>query len=128
MERKSRQKIEIRNILSQNNFHPTIEEIHIILKKRIPGVGIATVYRNVDKMVRNGEIIRLEVPGQGARFDGNTEKHYHFRCEKCASVEDVWLDLDMEGYINSAPPLKDALINDYVIEFTGVCQQCRHSI
>ncbi|HRX15543.1 MAG: transcriptional repressor [Spirochaetes bacterium] len=125
MERKSRQKTEIRKILSQNNFHPTIEEIHLILKKRVPGVGIATVYRNIDKMVRNGEIIRLEVPGQGARFDGNTEKHYHFRCEKCNSVEDVWLDIDINSYIKTVSPLKESIIRDHMIEFTGICAECQ---
>lgn len=125
MERKSRQRDEIKRLLSKKNFHPTIEELYGLARQNIPQLGIATIYRNVEKMLKNSEIVRIEVPGGAARFDGNTEKHYHFRCEVCGSVEDVWLDLDIERRIMEAPELSGCQVDDHTLEFTGKCAACR---
>lgn len=126
MERRSRQKEEIKRILSQKNFHPTIEELYAIAKENIPGVGIATVYRNIEKMLKKSEIVRIDIPGEASRIDGNTEKHYHFRCTSCGVVEDVWIDLPVEDYIRSIDPLRKARVLDHTLEFTGLCEKCRY--
>lgn len=125
MERRSRQREEIQRILARKNFHPTIEELYYLVKQELPGIGIATVYRNVEKMVDRDEIIKIDIPGGASRIDGNVEKHYHFRCEQCGRVEDVWLDLPIDQYINTVEPLKSAEITDHCLEFTGLCSKCR---
>ncbi len=124
MERRSKQKEEIKRILQQKNFHPTIEELYEIVKQRIPGVGIATVYRNIEKMLLKQEIIKLDIPGQASRIDGNTEKHYHFRCTSCGHIEDVWLELPIEKHIRSIEKSQKAEVHDHTIEFSGYCSKC----
>ncbi|MFW5807836.1 MAG: Fur family transcriptional regulator [Spirochaetota bacterium] len=125
MERRSRQREEIKRILSKNNFHPTIEELYTIAREQVPGVGIATVYRNIEKMLKNNEIVRIDVPGGASRIDGNVEKHYHFRCIKCGRVDDVWIDLPVERYVATIEPLKHAEVTDHTLEFTGLCPNCK---
>jgi Fe2+ or Zn2+ uptake regulation protein len=127
MERRSRQKEEIKRILAQKNFHPTIEEVYSIAKEHIPGVGIATIYRNIEKMLNNNEINKIDIPGEAARIDGNTEKHYHFRCTKCGNVQDIWLDVPIDELIQSSSILSLADITDHKLEFTGVCTNCKEN-
>src|SRR5262245_9584255 len=67
--------------------HPTAEEVHRLVRRRLPGVSLGTVYRNLWVLV--GEELLKELPGPHARFDANTSAHHHFMCERCGRIIDV---------------------------------------
>ena len=44
------------------------KEVTAIASEQIPGLGIATVYRNIKSMVESGELQAVMLPGQADRY------------------------------------------------------------
>lgn len=108
--RKSKQRDLILDIVKADNTHPTAEWIYGEAKKKIPTIGIATVYRNLNQLVDMGVILKISMPGQSDRYDGTTCKHYHMRCSKCGKLIDIYpVDND------SMPELKSAIAKSFGI-------------
>ena len=66
--------------LAKVKTHPTANEVYDMVRKRLPRIGLGTVYRNLELMADNGMILKLEVGGSQKRFDATTNLHYHIRC------------------------------------------------
>ncbi|MCL2371166.1 transcriptional repressor [Candidatus Saccharibacteria bacterium] len=69
--------------------HPTAAMVYESVRREMPNVSLGTVYRNLDRLVANDEILRISVPNQADRFDATISEHYHLVCEKCGGVSDV---------------------------------------
>ena len=82
--------------LYEMKSHPTAEEILIELKREYPNVGIATIYRNLNQLIEEKRIIKLESVHFKDRFDATIKNHYHAECSKCGKVEDINAKLDIE--------------------------------
>jgi len=112
--------------LSKVKTHPTANEIYDMVRKRLPRIGLGTVYRNLDLMAENGTILKLEVGGTQKRFDATTEPHYHIRCTECGRVDDI--DMEVFGQIEQAAgEATDYEVLGHHIEFTGICESCRRN-
>ena len=112
--------------LSKVTSHPTAGEVYDMVRKRLPRIGLGTVYRNLELMAENGVIVKLEVGGTQKRFDATTDLHYHIRCSECGKVDDIELPVQQE--INRiASEETDYQILGHHIEFSGVCQTCGSS-
>ena len=79
----------VMDVLAERTDHPTVEQIHGDVEGRLPGVSRATVYRNLEMLVRLGLVRTIAHPGSAARFDPNLAHHHHFICEACGSVHDL---------------------------------------
>jgi Fe2+ or Zn2+ uptake regulation protein len=75
--------------LAKVKTHPTANEVYDMVRKRLPRIGLGTVYRNLELMADNGMILKLEVGGSQKRFDATTNLHYHIRCTCCGKVDDM---------------------------------------
>lgn len=125
MKKKSKQRDGIIEILSKKNYHPTAEEIYLELKKKLPNVGIATVYRNLEQLIRDEKIVKIDIPEGAARYDGNIVRHYHIRCTHCGVVRDVWMDLDLLSQIETEKFAPGFTIEGYSINIWGLCRECK---
>ena len=103
--------------------HPSASTVYRQLRKRLPRVSLATVYRNLRRLAAEGCL--LERAGMdGLRFDGNIERHDHFTCLTCRRVFDV-------PPAQALGPRRRVAIRtgfevlDHRIEFYGVCAACR---
>jgi Fur family transcriptional regulator, ferric uptake regulator len=106
--------------------HPTANEVYDMVRKRLPRIGLGTVYRNLELMSETGLILKLEVGGTQKRFDAVVTPHYHVRCIYCGKVNDV--DMPVQQSINeSAAQSSHYLILSHHIEFTGLCDQCANA-
>ena len=88
--RKSKQRDVILEIVQNNNVHPTAEWIYGEAKKFIPTIGIATVYRNLNKLGELGEIEKISIPGESDRYDSVMTEHFHMRCSSCGELKDIF--------------------------------------
>lgn len=122
--RKSRQRSEIVKILSKKNYHPTADEIYGILREKLGNVSLATVYRNVELLSRMNEIIKIKTDEGPARYDGNTEPHYHVVCKKCGVVKDVSIKKDISKIVDMDSVIEDFVITEYYVRFKGFCNSC----
>ena len=124
--RMTKQRRIIKEILCNTTSHPTAEAIHEEAKKYLPDIGLGTVYRNLQVLVEEGSVIELNCDKRFSRYDGNVAPHAHFYCEKCNNVYDI--DLEIKSEITKIAAQKTGgLINNYRLEFYGICQKCRNN-
>ena len=58
--------------------------------RHAPGLGLATVYRNLKALVSEGRVVAVELPGEAARYEpAGKGHHHHFRCRGCARIFDL---------------------------------------
>lgn len=99
--------------------HPTADEIYEKLKKDFPRLSLGTVYRNLNLFVRNGDIRRILIPGEGDRFDFRLDAHQHLHCSRCGRVYDVNATVDIKL-------LEDEVqLDSYTLVLHGACGQCK---
>lgn len=124
MKRYSKQREAIKRVLSRLNYHPSASEIYLEVKKDIPNISLGTVYRNLNEMKNDGDILVFNTNTGKEYFDGNPDPHYHFYCRCCGKTEDVFI----EGHelINKANTLLDDLIDNAEIVFSGICKNCKN--
>jgi len=84
-------------------------------------LGIATVYRNIQTLVEEGWLQRVEIPGDTARYEVTGKKHHHhFRCHSC----DRLFDLE-ECTVQSKPKLpKGFRATGHEFFLYGTCAEC----
>jgi len=122
--RKSRQKEAVLRVVKNTNSHPAADWVYEQVRQEIPGISLGTVYRNLKMLKQDGEILELDLAGALSRFDGRTENHYHFRCERCGRVFD--LDEPVNEMINGEISRKTGFrVTHHRLEFRGLCQDCQ---
>jgi Fur family ferric uptake transcriptional regulator len=100
----------------------------------MPGIGLATVYRNLELLRKGGHIRMLDVGDGKARYELNQDAgggghHHHLICRRCGSVVD-YMDFEEEE-MELVRKLEKHLarkyghrITDHDISFYGTCRDC----
>lgn len=90
MERNTRQRAAIREAIAQAERPLLPQEVLDAAQPLAPGLGIATVYRNLKALVDEGELQTVNLPGENPRFElAGHQHHHHFQCTRCERVFDV---------------------------------------
>lgn len=79
----------IYRLVASSTMHPTAEEVYETAKGILPSIGLATVYRNLNRLSEEGRIRRISVNGSNDHFDKTLYPHEHALCRKCGSMRDV---------------------------------------
>lgn len=119
----SRQRETIREYLKSTTSHPTADTVYRHVSRIIPRISLGTVYRNLNKMADNGEILRLNLGDGTEHFDATVTPHNHFICDSCGQV----IDLNMKSIdeINEVAALDfNGIINGHFTYFYGKCPDC----
>ena len=87
-------------------------------------ISKATVYRNLNQLAAQGEILRVPVPTGADHFDFNIKPHYHARCTKCGGVFDVFMP-PVTDLIDRVEDSSGVELHRYEILFEGICSACR---
>jgi Fur family ferric uptake transcriptional regulator len=122
--RMTRQRKVILEELRKVTSHPTADQVYEMVRKRLPRISLATVYRNLETLSAAGEVLKLEVSGTQRRYDGDTSEHHHARCAMCGSVIDIPAKAFPMPKIPSEA-IEGFDISGYRLELTGLCQNCR---
>ena len=109
--------------LGKVTSHPTANEVYDMVRKRLPRIGLGTVYRNLELMSETGIILKLEVGGTQKRFDATVAPHYHIRCLSCGKVDDIEIPV-MADINKAAADISKYQVLGHHIEFSGVCSEC----
>ncbi len=102
--------------------HPDADEICAALAGEQPRAGRATVYRNLNLLVQQGDIRRIETAGAD-RYDGCLRPHYHLHCRCCGRVFDAHMPV-VEGLDKQLQDTDGFAVEGYTIEFIGLCPAC----
>lgn len=118
----------VRVLLENEDNHLTTEEIYMIIKDRVPEIGIATVYRTLE-LLKELHVVEKVNFGDGVyRFDlrrkDQAHFHHHLICTECGGVQEIledWL-LPLEKRVELEFGFK---VEDHRLDFQGVCQSCQ---
>ena len=65
----------------------TAQEVHLRAQRVHAGIGLATVYRNLNRLADEGGVVEVHLPGETTRFEpAGRGHHHHFRCRSCERV------------------------------------------
>lgn len=106
----------------ENMIHPTIQEITNFVMKENQGIGQATIYRNVNKLVKEGKLIKISTK-DGFRYDINTDLHGHLVCRKCGRVYDLY-DETYQKLVKELEGTYKVKIDTSNLIFDGLCSSC----
>jgi Fur family ferric uptake transcriptional regulator len=124
LKRLTTQRLIILEELTKLKTNPTATEVYEMVRKRLPRIGLGTVYRNLELMADNGMILKIEVGGTQNRFEAITKPHYHIRCSFCGKVEDMDVEVT-DDLVKTAVKSSLYKIQGHRVEFTGVCPKCQ---
>lgn len=132
MKKFSKQRELILESLKNRTDHPTAEKLFMDLKKEMPDLGIATVYRNLTDLCEEGAIIKIKARSGPDRYDGNTMPHIHFTCRNCGDIQDIFLyELQIKRLDNEMKKLAteiEAETTGSTIELVGFCKRCKKAV
>lgn len=123
--KRSRQREEILKILRNTDTHPTASWIYDELKKEFNNLSMGTVYRNVNILIDQNLVTKIESGSSFDRFDGKVSPHYHFICRECDSIHDLPMAV-MEEINEQADSITGHDIKEHRINFYGLCEDCKN--
>ncbi len=121
--RMTRQKKVIMEEIKKACDHPDADTLHSRVKKKLPRISLATVYRNLEDMAAQGAIIKLSGTTQRTRYDGNSHPHYHFHCLECREIEDIPVE-PLEKLDQHVGHSVNHDILWHRVDFFGICSRC----
>lgn len=110
--------------ISKYKGHPTADMLYARVKKRLPRISLATVYRNLEILSKAGKIRKLEISGRQKRFDREVREHNHICCVQCHRIDNIHVyskEITAAGY-ERATGYK---ISGWRVEFLGICPECQ---
>src|SRR5215510_9395400 len=113
----------ILDVVRATDAHPTAAFVYRQVRRRLPRVSLATVYRNLRMLAAEGFLAERADAG-GLRFDGNTGPHDHFTCLTCGRIYDVAARDDRSGRRRVAARTGFEVL-DHRTEYYGRCGACR---
>jgi Fe2+ or Zn2+ uptake regulation protein/predicted transcriptional regulator len=109
--------------IKKSTTHPTADELYEKIKKKLPRISLATVYRNLEIMSEAGMITKLEISGRQKRFDWDLNQHDHIYCVQCHRVDNIELG-DKKKVILPQEENRGYKVSGCRVEFYGICPDC----
>ncbi len=120
---RSRQGLIILEELRGTTSHPRGDELHAMVRRQLPQVSLATVYRNLDRLRQAGAALPIYC-GDFTRYDGNVAPHDHFLCRSCRRVWDFDAG-DGERRLPVAGGGGSFQVDGFYTIFYGRCPECQ---
>ncbi|MGD2206770.1 MAG: Fur family transcriptional regulator [Anaerolineae bacterium] len=110
--------------LSQDDSHPTAEEIFRRVSAIMPDISRTTVYNTLHEMVAVDALVEVEdLSGEGTRYDVNTDQHHHLFCMSCHTLLDI--DRAYKGLVLSPDEAAGYRVVRRQVTFYGYCPTCQ---
>lgn len=120
----TRQRAAVYDYLSRVDHHPTAEEVFLNVKRKLPKISLATVYKNLEALVACEAISKLTYGDGSARYDIRTDHHYHTRCLRCGRIWDLEAAQGAAA-LKQIKPQSGFTVADYRLELLGYCRNCK---
>ena len=106
--------------------HPSPEEVYAKVKKRIPAISLATVYKNIHLFVESGVFREVSMHHGSLRVEMNDEAHHHMVCSKCKTIADIG-EKEL-GLVSKQAKLPGGfLVERYAVDVIGICAKCQRA-
>jgi len=116
------QRVEIAQTLHTNG-HMNIENLYEVLLKKFRTISLATIYKNIHVMTKNGFIQEVKIPAHKSVYELSKGTHSHLVCTQCHSIEDITLDLTYPK--ESVLKRSSFLVEKTDLILSGLCSKCQ---
>ncbi|WP_406035070.1 Fur family transcriptional regulator [Treponema saccharophilum] len=131
---KTRQQELLLSFLSERKGHFTAEDVRNHFAGKETPLGIATIYRQLERLVADGTLVKYYIDEHsaacfeytGEKNDEENRMHFHIKCEKCGAL--IHLDCSELDHLQSH--LKEhhgITLNPLRTVFYGTCGKCMES-
>jgi Fur family ferric uptake transcriptional regulator len=123
MERDTRQRVAIKAVVEASARPLSAQEVLAAAQSQVPGIGIATVYRNLKALTESGNVSVVSIAGMNPRYESvkaGHHHHHHFMCTACEKVFDVH---SCPGAILDAAPM-GFKVDRHELTLYGQCKDC----
>ena len=113
--------------------HFTAEDVRTHFEEKKISIGIATIYRQLEKLVSEGKIQKyfiddhsaacFEYPGEA---DKNEDTQFHLKCEKCGQLFHLDCD-DMKALCGHIKNEHGFALDPYRTVLYGLCDSCQNA-
>lgn len=119
------QRYAVLKVLATSPDHPSAESIHAELIDHYPTMSLATVYKTIKLLKREGEILELEFSDLGNRYDGKKPyPHPHVICTDCGKIIDP-SQLNLDEITSKMMEETGFKILTHRLDFYGICPDCQ---
>lgn len=123
-QRLTEQRSAVFRFLASTDRHPSADEVFHGVRRDLPGISLATVYKSLETLVGCGLAMKLTYSDGSARYDGRTDPHPHARCVACGKVMDISGSLG-DGHIEALRHNAEGfVVTGYRLELSGYCPEC----
>jgi len=121
MKRMTKQRQAILDCFKSSNRPLSVEEILKDAGSAVPQLNLATVYRNLKLMMKEGMLAAVDLPGHNTRYECvGLEHHHHFLCQSCNRLFDI--EGCPEGISRLVP--KGFKLISHALTLAGLCLDC----
>jgi len=111
-------------VMKAMHGHPSPEEVYARVKKKVPAISLATVYKNIHLFVESGVFREVSLHHGSLRVEMNDEAHHHMVCSKCKGITDIGeKELGLASKQDKLPG--GFLVQRYAVDVIGVCAKCQ---
>jgi Fur family ferric uptake transcriptional regulator len=113
-------------LLGRQDCCLSAQEIFDRLRAEGRQVGIASVYRTLEQLSRDGYVQRIDIGSGTTRFEplhANGEHHHHVVCDGCGKVE-AFADAALERALHRVEDRTGYSIGGHDVVLRGVCTTC----
>jgi Fur family transcriptional regulator, peroxide stress response regulator len=124
----TQQRLAIFEALASSREHPSAEQLHKAVQRRIPTLSLATVYKNLEALKGIGAVADVNALHEEARYEaalpgsGAGQPHHHLVCVACHRILDLH-DSGLDGL-----RLRDAqgfAVHAVRVQAEGLCPDCQ---
>ena len=121
------QRLAIFGALASSREHPSAEQLHRAVQRKLPTLSLATVYKNLEALKAIGAVSDVNTLHDQGRYEsalpgtGAGGAHHHLVCTSCKKVRDLH-DAGLDGL-----HLKDAQgfsVRSVRVQAEGLCPEC----
>ncbi len=123
-QRYTQQRAAVFDFLASTDTHPTADEVFLAVRRQLPVISLATVYKSLETLVGCGLAVKLTYADHSARYDGRTDPHHHARCVACGRVLDLVGDVSRAEIDALRGPAGRFMVTGYRLELSGFCADC----
>ncbi len=121
-QRHTRQRDVIVAVIREATGPLTVNEILHRAQERVPGLGVATVYRTLKLLQEGGKITTVILPSGETRYESTgLGHHHHFHCRVCDEVYDLE---ECPVQIPTRELANGFQVESHELTLYGICSTC----
>ena len=103
--------------------HPSAEAVYDRVRKKIPAISLATVYKNIRIFLESGIFQEVSLHHGSLRVEPNLRPHHHLVCVRCKSISDLE-ETELEPVRLKRRLPRGFEVQRFAVDILGVCQAC----